>query len=95
MKELKNYTPTYIEGDPEKWMDYLEEYLSKGEIKRLIKQGGLKIGKIHLDEVWVKIGKGTFLIIRKKYCEVAVAAQIYWEYHFELMSKKIEWKAVE
>lgn len=84
--------PLYIEGDPNQDIaKLLEQWYSKSIIKQLIKSDGIKTGRPHLDEVWIKIGK-QLIIIQKKLSYVATQAQINWEYHYQLMPKTIKWE---
>ncbi len=87
--------PKYIDGDitlPVARL--LEQFYSKGELKRLIEQKGITTGTPHPNELWVKVGRQLY-IFQPKFHFIATQAQIWWEYHFELMPKKIEWKTVE
>lgn len=90
--EISN--PLYIDGDPdESVLEILKKFYSNSEIKRKIKENAVKVGRPHLDEIWIKYGKQLF-VVQKNYSQVATSAQIWWEYHYELMPKKIEWEAI-
>jgi hypothetical protein len=80
---------SYIKGN--NIQEVLEKYYSKSDIKRKIKEGSISIGKPHANEIWIKIGK-DFIIIQEELSEIATKAQIWWEYHNQLMPKVIKWE---
>lgn len=86
--------PTYIDGDPQKPLDALAPWYSKGALRRLSEQHGIKIahaGTPGNQECWIKIGKQLFVVV-KDYHEVARHAQVWWEYHYQLMPKVLNWQ---
>lgn len=95
------YSPYYIVGNVD---DPLQELIDRGiysssEIKRKQKAGAIKVGNPHLLEVWVKIGKRIYVIgetdqseFYEGYPPPSLLAQVWWEYHYQLMPKTIQWK---
>lgn len=92
--QLNSYSPIYITGDYKNPLKELEKFISKNEIKRKLKEKAIKIGKIHEDEIWVKIGS-YLLIIQKEFNSTANYSQMFWEYHYQLMPKIIKWETVK
>lgn len=82
----------YIKGNPLQPLDNLP--ISKSELNRKISEGAVKIGRPHLDEVWIKIGKSIYVIGKVDENSLALNAQIWWEYHEQLMPKVIKWEKI-
>lgn len=85
--------PNYIEGDFKNPLDALTPWYSKGALKRLVQQKGIKISSFH-NETWIKVGKILFIIV-PSYHDVATRAQVWWTYHYEIMPKVLEWSDPE
>ncbi len=86
--------PLYVQGDTEQDIkQLLERWYSKSQIKQLIKQNGIVIGRPHLKEVWIKIGQ-QLIIVQEQESFPATQAQVWWEYHYQLMPKVINWQRV-
>lgn len=98
--EKAQYSPLYVEGVIDDWQEVLERYISKAEIKRLIKQGGIKIGNGGYKELWVKVGKRLLIIDEPvkggmSLNEISRQAQVWFEYHWVLKPKTIDWKNIK
>lgn len=91
--DRSQYNPVYLQGDPTKPLEVLCDLYTKSEVKRLQKQGSIKVGHPHLDEVWIRVGKSLY-IVQKNLSMEAVQSQIWYEYHRELMPKTITWKTL-
>lgn len=87
--------PVYIEDDPnEAPITLLEKWYSKAELKRLVKQKGIQVARKSPTELWIKIGKQLIIIV-KEWHFTAQQAQIWWEFHYELMPKVLKWEIVK
>lgn len=90
MNDISN--PQYTEGNPDgDPLEILENWYSKAEIKRLTRQKGIQVArKEDTNELWIKVGKQLFIIV-KEWHFVAQQAQVWWEFHHQLMPKVLKW----
>lgn len=87
--------PEYIEADlTTDPLILLEKFYSKSEIKHLKKQNAIKFAKKSDEELWIKVGKNIYIFV-KSWHFLAQQAQVWWEYHFQLMPKALTWKSYE
>lgn len=88
--------PTYIAGNPSaNPFDLLKLWYSNSEIKRLIKQNGIKIARPTDDEeLWIKVGY-QYIIVRKNISLIALQAMVWWSYHFGFMPQELKWEVPE
>lgn len=90
----ETHFPTYIEGDPDTPLDALAPWYSKGALRRLTEQHGIRIaqtGSVDAPECWIKVGKLLFIVV-PDYHDVARHAQVWWEYHYQLQPKTLVWQ---
>lgn len=84
--------PTYVVGNiDEDPFKLLEQWYSKGELRRLREQKGIKVAREEDFYLWIKVGK-QYIIIGKDTNFIARQAMIWWEYHFQLKPDALEWK---
>lgn len=68
----------------------LNNFYSKTQINKLVKQNGIKIAKLPGDtEIWIKVGKHYLILIKST---VAHDARVFWEYHNHFKPKELNWK---
>jgi hypothetical protein len=79
--------PTYVQGSD--IYNTLVKFYSKAQIERLEKQGGIKIAE-HEGDTWIKLGK-QIIILSPNPITQAINAQVWWEYHFQLMPRALKW----
>jgi len=66
--------------------EVLKRYYSSSDIKRLKKQGAVRVAESP-DVTYLRIGKRLFILTE---CEVAYRAMVWWEYHYSLKQKTLE-----
>ena len=94
MKQIKYYDVNY--SDKSTPIEALEDYFSKSDIKRKIKEKSISIAENPIKkETWIKIGKTYIILNSIGGWTTEYLAELWWTYHFQVMPKILNFKNYE